>query len=228
MTPQAAAPAAVTRPEIVRTDPAVQPALSAKPGPVPTPPLASSLAGQVDAWLQGGDPHRAMQAYEVISRCLLARRRAHSPDLPPDAPGENSASLCGDLRPDQILQRVSHLETAARAGEVGAALSFIQEGPSGTGLLHDLAFKDPSPPTADWLARRADYVERALLHCDLVLATYLGTAIRDSDKRGQAALRYWFDRVACPGKPAVNTTPLANDPEGLANLDALLINSWQQ
>jgi hypothetical protein len=188
---------------------------------------AASLAKRVDAWSRSGDPRQAMQAYDAVFRCLLARRRAHAVDLPPDEPGQDAASLCADLRSDQVQQRLAYLETAARAGEKDAALDFIQEGPSGNGVLEDLDTGNPTPPTADWLARRTDYIERALRNCDLGLAVYLGTNIRQRETRGSPTLQYWLGRLRCPDQPATNTTPLADDPQGQANLDALSINAWQ-
>jgi hypothetical protein len=90
--------------------------------------------------------------------------------------------------------------------------------------------RDPTPPTADWLARRTDYVyvEHALQHCDAGLAAYLGFAIRQREACEKAVSEYRQGRVACPGHPATNTTPLADDAEGQADLDALTINAWQQ
>ena len=198
------------------------------------PPAASgasapaSLAARIDAWARSDDPHDAMQAYQAIFKCLLARRRAHAADLSPDAPGEDAAALCGDLRSDQVQQPLALLEKAARAGERDAAIDFIQEGPGGNGALQDLATIDPTPPTPDWLARRDDYVERALTHCDIGLAMYLGHFIRQRETRSASATQYWLERVSCPGHSAVNSTPLAEDPQGVANLEALSINGWQQ
>jgi hypothetical protein len=169
-----------------------------------------------------------MQAYEAVFECLLARRRAHAPEIAPDKPRNAAASVCVDLRSDQVQQRLAWLEVAARAGDTDAALDFIQEGPGGNGVLQDLSAKDPTPPTADWLARRTDDVERALQHCDARLAAYLGFAIRQRERREKAVAPYWQGRLACPGHPAANTTPLADDPEGQADLDALTINGRQQ
>jgi hypothetical protein len=190
--------------------------------------LASTPAERVDAWSRSGDPHQAMQAYQAVFDCLLARRRAHAPEIAPDKPRNAAASVCGDLRSDQIQQRLAWLEIAARAGETDAASDFIQEGPGGNGVLQDLSMRDPTPPTADWLARRTDYVERALQHCDTGLAAYLGFAIRQREAREKAVTQYWQGRLACAGQPATNTTPLADDAEGQADLDALTINAWQQ
>ncbi|MBW8757298.1 MAG: hypothetical protein JF586_06785 [Burkholderiales bacterium] len=191
-------------------------------GPSPT-----SLAARMDAWMRSDDPRDAMQAYQAAFRCLLARRRAHAPDLPPDEPGEDAASTCADLRSDQIQRRLAMLEKAARAGERDAASDFIQEGPSGNGALADLDTADPTPPTADWIARRNDYIERALARCDVGLATYLGFTQRNRQVRTQAA-QYWMARTACPDHPAANPTPLADDPQGLAYLDGLAIDTWQR
>lgn len=188
---------------------------------------AKTLAEQVDAWSRSGDAHQAKLAYDAVFRCLLARRRAHAADQPPDEPGEDARSVCGDLRSDQVQQRLAFLEAAARAGEKGAALNFIQEGPSGNGVLQDLGMNDPTPPTADWLSRRNTYIELALQRCDLELATYLGWFIRQRETH-QKVTTYWLGRMSCPGQPPSNTTPLSDDPEGQADLDALTINSWQQ
>ena len=187
----------------------------------------AGLAAQVDAWVRSGDPHQAQQAYDAIAHCLLARRRAHAPNLPPDDPGEDAASSCGDLRSDQVQQRVAYLETAARAGERGAALDFIEEGPGGSGLLEDLGTKNPTVPTAEWRQRRSDYVELALGHCDQWLASYLGMFIRQRETRQAAVTQYWAGRLECADHHATNTVPLASDPQGQANLDALTINGWQ-
>ena len=179
--------------------------------------------------MRSDDPHDAMQAYFAIFQCLLARRRAHAVDLPPEAPGQDAATACGDLRSDQIQQRLVALEKAARAGERDAAQNFIQEGPSGNGLLSDLGTTDPTPPTADWLARRDDYIDRALAHCDIGLANYLGFTQRNRDIQSQrVALQYWLGRTSCPDHPATNTTPLADDARAQAYLDGLAINGWQR
>lgn len=210
--------------------------------PVPPPPavtptsratsssvgVTKTLSEQVDEWWRSGDPHQAKLAYDAVFQCLLARRRARAADQPPDEPGQDARSVCGDLRSDQVQQRLAFLEAAARAGEKGAALNFIQEGPSGNGLLQDLATTDPTPPTADWLSRRNTYIELALQRCDLELATYLGWFIRQRETRQKATTLYWLSRMNCPGRPPSNTTPLADDPEGQADLDALTINGWQQ
>jgi hypothetical protein len=188
-------------------------------------PMTTSLAARVDAWLRSGDPQQAMQAYKAIFQCLLARRRAHAPDMAPDAPGHDAMALCGDLRSDQIQTRMASLETAARAGIKDAAANFIQEGPSGNGILADLSTIDPTPPTPDWLERRTDYVALALANCDTLLATYLGFAMRDPALRPVAA-KYWLARMSCPDRPAAITTPLAEDAQGQAYLDGLSINGW--
>jgi len=186
---------------------------------------ATTLAARVDAWSRSGDPQQAMQAYDAISGCLLARRRAHAPDLTPDPPGQDSIALCSDLRSDQIQSRMGLLETAARAGIKDAAANFIQEGPTGNGLLADLSTTDRTPPTPDWLARRSDYVALALANCDTLLAAYLGSALRDPALR-PAAAKYWLARMSCPGQPASITSPLADDVQGQGYLDALAINGW--
>ena len=189
--------------------------------------VPASLAARVDVWMRSDDPHDAMQAYTAIFQCLLARRRAHDADLPPDKPGQDAVTACGDLRSDQIQQRLAALEKAARAGEPSAAENFIQEGPSGNGLLSDLGTTDPTPPTADWLARRDDYISRALAHCDPLLPSYLGFTQRNRDIR-KTAMQYWLGRTSCPDHPATNTTPLADDAQGQAYLDGLAINGWQR
>jgi len=189
----------------------------------------TSLAERVDAWSHSGDPGQAMQAYDAVFQCLLARRRARAADIPPDKSGQDAASLCGNLRSDQVQQRLAFLEVAARAGEKGAALDFIFEGPSGNGALQDLETTDPTPPTADWLARRNTYIDGALQHCDTVLAVYLGTSIRQGGTQHLVStLGYWTGRLNCTGQPVSNTAPLADDPQGQANLDELRINGWQQ
>jgi len=117
------------------------------------------------------------------------------------------------------------LEKAARAGIKEAAANYIQEGPTGNGMLADLSTTDPTPPTTDWLARRSDYVSLALANCDALLAAYLGSALRDPSLR-PAAAKYWIARMSCPGQPATITTPLADDVQGQGYLDALAINGW--
>lgn len=186
----------------------------------------TSFAAQVDAWTRTGKPSDAMQAYEVIFRCLLARRRAHDPTQPQDDPAIAAPAVCGDLRSDQVQGRLALLEKAARAGVKGAADDFLQEGPSGNGAMIDLGTHDTTPPTAEWLARRDDYIERALANCDQGLAMFLGHFQRDHDVR-QKALLYWVDRLACNGRPAANTTPMADDPQAQAYLDGLVINHWR-
>jgi len=188
-------------------------------------PMTTTLAARVDAWSRSGDPQQAMQAYKAIFQCLLARRRAHAPDMAPDAPDQDAQTLCGDLRSDQIQARVASLETAARAGIKDAAANFIQEGPSGNGILTDLSTIDPTQPTPDWLARRTDYVALALENCDTLLAAYLAFAVRDPALRPVAA-KYWLARMSCPDRPAAITTPLAEDAQGQAYLDGLSINGW--
>ena len=216
-----ASPASATTAAMASASPTSEPLAASSAAP-------PSLAARIDAWSRSGDPHQAMQAYQAVFRCLLARRRAHAADLPPDPPGEAAIAVCGDLRSDQVQQRLAWLETAARAGERGAAEDFIQEGPSGNGALEDLATEDPTPPTADWRARRSAYVDRALANCDTGLAMYLGTLIRQRETRSKAVTQYWLERLSCPGHPAPDHPPLADDPQGQANLDALLINRWPQ
>ena len=46
-------------------------------------PMTTTLAARVDVWSRSGDPQQAMQAYKAIFQCLLARRRAHAPDMAP-------------------------------------------------------------------------------------------------------------------------------------------------
>jgi hypothetical protein len=225
------APTAIEAPQV---------ASSPTPGFVPAaaPPSAvahvaagatvpASLAARVDGWMRSADPHDAMQAYTAIFQCLLARRRTHDAELPPDEPGQDAVTLCGDLRSDQIQQRLNMLEKAARAGERYAAENFIQEGPSGNGLLSDIGTTDPTPPTADWLARRDDYIARALAHCDPLLPSYLGFTQRNRDIR-QDAVQYWIGRMSCSDHPATNTTPLADDAQAQAYLDGLAINGWRR
>ena len=191
------------------------------------PSVRASLAARVDTWAHSGDPHDAMQAYQSIFKCLLARRRAHAANLEPDKPGDDAAALCDDLRSDQVQQRVVLLEKAARAGEPEAAFDFVQEGSNGSGVLEDLGVIDPTPPTPEWLARRNDYIERALARCDRELATLLGLTQPDVGDQVQA-VAYWTRRTACDGQPAANTTPLAEDPQGLAYLDRSRLNHWQR
>jgi len=156
--------------------------------------MTKTPAARVDAWSRSGDPQQAMLAYKAIFQCLLARRRAHAPDMAPDAPGQDAKALCGDLRSDQIQARMASLETAARAGIKDAAANFIQEGPSGNGILADLSTIDPTLPTPDWLGRRTDYVALALANCDTLLAAYLGFAVRNPALRPVAA-KYWQART---------------------------------
>src|SRR6201985_3426230 len=59
--------------------------------------VPAGLAARVDAWMRSDDPHDAMQAYFAIFQCLLARRRAHAVDLPPEAVGQDAATACGHL-----------------------------------------------------------------------------------------------------------------------------------
>ena len=191
------------------------------------PSVRASLAARVDTWARSRDPHDAMQAYQSIFKCLLARRRAHAANLAPDNSGEDATTLCSDLRSDQIQRRLSLLERAARAGEPEAAIDFIEEGPSGSGVLEDLGTIDQTPATQDWLARRNDYIERGLAHCDKQLALLLGVDQRDEGDRVQA-VAYWYRRTACDGQPAANSTPLADDPQGLAYLDRSNLNDWQR
>jgi hypothetical protein len=200
---------------------------SAAPIAPSSAPTMTSLAARVDAWSRSGDPQQAMQAYKAIFQCLLARRRAHAPDMAPDAPGQNANTLCGDLRSDQIQARMASLETAARAGIKDAAANFIQEGPGGNGILADLSTTDPTPPTSEWLGRRTDYVTLALANCDTLLAAYLGFAVRDPALRSVAS-KYWLARMSCPDKPAAITTPLADDAQGQGYLDGLSINGWMR
>jgi hypothetical protein len=222
------APIAGMRKSSALVTPAI-PVVPRSPAAASSPSRSISLAQQVDQWARSGDSHQAKQAYEAIAQCLMAPRRARSPEpLAEYETAPDAASAGGDLRSDQVQHRIALLESAAKAGETGAALGFIQEGPSGNGLLQDLGTTDPTPPTADWLSRRDAYIELGLRHCDLWLATYLGWFVRQRETRSQAATQYWRGRVACPGQPAANTTPLADDPDGQANLDALVINGWRQ
>lgn len=233
-TPMSIAPAVT----IATASPSATPRIAAAIAPVSSPTQAvqvaakaasapASLAARVDAWMRSDDPHDAMQAYRAVFQCLLARRRAHAADLEPDPPGKDAAAACGDLRSDQIQQRVVALEKAARAGEQDAAANFIQEGPSGNGVLSDLGTTDPTPPTPEWLARRDDYIARALAHCDTGLVAYLGTTLRNQALR-QEAMQHWLDRMSCPGHPAPDNTPLAEDAQAQAFLDGLAINGWRR
>ena len=224
---QAQAPAAPPAPtvDVVRT-PAIAPPTGVAMSAAPAASVPSSLAAQVDALAHTGKPADAMQAYTIVLRCLLARRRAHAPDQPPDDPAIAAPAVCGDLRSDQIQGRPAWLQQAALAGERGAAEDFIQEGPSGNGALVDLGTRDRTPPTAQWLAQRDDYIARALANCDVGLASYLGTTQRNRDTR-QKALSYWVERLACNGRTAADTTALADDPQAQAYLDGLVINAWR-
>ncbi len=223
----AAAPAAppASTVDVVRTAVIAPPTRLATPA-ASTASTSTSLAAQVDAWARTGKPGDAMEAYTVVFRCLLARRRAHDPTLSPDDPAIAAPAVCGDLRSDQVQGRLALLEKAARAGVKDAASDFIQEGPSGNGALADLDAKDTTPPTAEWLARRDDYIARGLANCDTGLASYLGLTQRDHEVR-QKALLYWVDRMTCNGHPAGNDTPMADDPQAQAYLDGLVINRWR-
>lgn len=215
-----AAVASIARAPVI----ASMPTLAAPSAPAASTP--ASFAAQVDAWTRTGKPSDAMQAYEILFRCLLARRRAHDPTQPQDDPAIAAPAVCGDLRSDQVQGRLALLEKAARAGVKGAADDFIQEGPSGNGAMVDLGTRDTTPPTAEWLARRDDYIARALANCDTGLASYLGMTQRNHDDR-QKALMYWVDRMTCNGRPGGNTTPMADDPQAQAYLDGLVINHWR-
>lgn len=228
-----AAPNAVAAPATPPAPPAAAVAVIARAPAVSQPPIAATpasapagLAAQVDAWARSGRPADAMEAYTTVFRCLLARRRAHDPTQPPDDPAIAAPAVCGDLRSDQIQGRLALLEKAALAGEKSAAEDFIQEGPSGNGALVDLGTRDRTPPTADWLARRDDYIARALANCDAALASYLGLTQRNHDTWQKAQL-YWVGRLACNGRSAANTTPMADDPQAQAYLDGLVINAWR-
>ena len=209
------------------TAPRVASAVSAAPTAAAAA-IPASLASRVDALMRSDDPRDAMQAYEAVEKCLLARRRAHAANLPPNPPVESEAALCGDLRSDQIQRRRVALEKAALAGEPGAAVDFLAEGPSGNGLLSDLDTTDPTPPTPEWVSRRDDYIERALARCDTYLPSYLGLVAQGDKALRRPALEYWLGRVSCPGRPAANTTPLAEDAQAQAYLNGLGINGWQR
>jgi len=224
----AAAPSA--RQSIEATAPRTNSAASTAPVAAAAASVPASLAARVDAWAHSGDPHDAMQAYKAIFYCMQARNLARATVvLPPNLPRQHPTQLCGDLRSDQIQQRLAWLETAARAGEQDAAWNFMLEGPSGNGMLMGYGTADPTPPTPDWLARRDDYIERGLAACDRGLVAYLSAVSRNHDQQALIeSTQYWLGRLSCPGNAvAANTTPLAEDPQAKAYLDGLVINHWQ-
>ena len=223
-TPQAVAepsraPAAVPSAALVATTPVVA-------APVPAPFIAasasmpahpSSLAANVDQWSRSRDPADAMRAYDAVAKCLLARKREHRPpeefkDIP--VPPETAAQICGDLRSDQIQARTQWVTRAAAAGVKDAAVWFIQEGPSGNGLLREFDTPDfDDDLTDDWLKQRDAYIDLALRNCDLGLEAYLTRFARGVPADIDGARQYWINRLVCPGpNPAPTLVPLSEDP----------------
>ncbi len=215
-----AAPAAPAHTPLARPTPAAA-AVSSKPA-ASSP---SSLASQVDQWSRSTDTRDAERAYDAVAKCLLARRREHQPserfEGVPVSP-ETAAQICADLRSDQIQNRMQWLERAAKAAEKGAAGWFIQEGPSGNGVLQDLDTPTfDNDMTDDWLHRRDDYIDLALRHCDTGLEAYLTLFARGVPADPAAAQTYWLGRLVCHDTPQPTLAPLADDTLGQRLLQGL-------
>ena len=207
-------------PVAMRAPVAVTPPVSAATsGPTP------DLAAQVDQWSRSAAPRDAMRAYAAVAQCLLARRREHAPPERLEGvplPTETTAEICANLRSDQIQQRMQWLERASKSGEKAAAGWFIEEGPSGNGLLQDLDTPTlDNDMTDEWLRRRDGYIDLALRHCDTALVAYLTRFARGVPADQAAAQAYWLGRLVCPGGPQPSLVPLADDPVGQGLLQGL-------
>ena len=100
---------------------------------------------------------------------------------------------------------------------------FIEEGPSGDGLLQDLdAPTFDNGMTDDWLRRRDAYIDLALRHCDAGLAAYLASFARGVPADDAGAHAYWFGaRLVCSATAVQPSMPLAEDPVGQRLLQGL-------
>lgn len=174
---------------------------AAAPSPTPAPHLAAAsatalptapaalLSAQVDALIATRDPQKAFEAYRLLADCATFNRDGDRLIFEDDVPHRNDGVLPGframtepEKRRDAVLcaamtermrqSRIDYLTSAARAGNPGAAIAQVSEGPFGDRSA--LRTRPNDPMVQEWKVQVQEQLARiAEEQADVGVLSYL-------------------------------------------------------
>ena len=110
--------------------------------------------------------------------------------------------LCAGMSPAQVQERLAFLDTAARAGHVGAQIDFYMEGPYGRDF--DVADNPGDPTVVQWKTDALAYLKQAGRTCDQFALALLSTVYDAGQLTGrdpEAAMAYSIAAAVPRKKP---------------------------
>ena len=115
-----------------------------------------------------GDAYAAYEVYKAESVCAVGNEAAPQFDLPAQhakflQERQTLATLCAQVSPAQIQERLGFLSQAARSGLREAQIDFYIEGPYGRAVDN---FNNDDPILKDWREEALGHLQAASAQCD--------------------------------------------------------------
>jgi hypothetical protein len=139
--------------------------------------VAHYIASRMSA-ARRGDVKAAYEVYQAVSICAANQDPVAEYHDPAEraqflAERADQVKLCAGLSPAQVQERLAFLDTAARAGHVGAQIDYYMEGPYGRDF--DIAENPGDPTVTQWKSDALTYLQQAGNKCDQFALALLST-----------------------------------------------------